>query len=164
MNTKLSFRPQWSKRAMALVAAAAPLQWAFASATQSSALSQNSPFNNQAPASVVQTDKTHSVKGHVADETGEPLIGATVAVEGTNMKTVTDIDGNFSINLSKAPATAMLRISYMGYKDKVVNGAANLNVTMQLDQQSIDEVVVTALGIKREKKMLGYSVLMYIIR
>ena len=143
---------------MALVVAAAPLQWAFASATQSSALSQNSPFNNQAPASVVQTDKTHSVKGHVADETGEPLIGATVAVEGTNMKTVTDIDGNFSINLSKAPATAMLRISYMGYKDKVVNGAANLNVTMQLDQQSIDEVVVTALGIKREKKMLGYSV------
>ena len=122
MNTKLSFRPQWSKRAMALVIAAAPLQWAFASATQSSALSQNSPFNNQAPASVVQTDKTHSVKGHVADETGEPLIGATVAVEGTNMKTVTDIDGNFSINLSKAPATAMLRISYMGYKDKVVNG------------------------------------------
>ena len=79
MNTKLSFRPQWSKRAMALVVAAAPLQWAFASATQSSALSQNSPFNNQAPASVVQTDKTHSVKGHVADETGEPLIGATVA-------------------------------------------------------------------------------------
>ncbi len=45
MNTKLSFRPQWSKRAMALVVAAAPLQWAFASATQSSALSQNSPFN-----------------------------------------------------------------------------------------------------------------------
>lgn len=118
---------------MALVVAAAPLQWAFASATQSSALSQNSPFNNQAPASVVQTDKTHSVKGHVADETGEPLIGATVAVEGTNLKTVTDIDGNFSINLSKAPATAMLRISYMGYKDKVVNGAANLNVTMLLD-------------------------------
>ena len=143
---------------MTLVVAAAPLQWAFASATQSSALSQNSPFNNQAPASVVQTDKTHSVKGHVADGTGEPLIGATVAVEGTNLKTVTDIDGNFSINLSKAPATAMLRISYMGYKDKVVNGAANLNVTMQLDQQSIDEVVVTALGIKREKKMLGYSV------
>ena len=158
MNTKLSFRPQWSKRTMALVVAAAPLQWAFASATQSSALSQNSPFNNQTPASVVQTDKTHSVKGHVADETGEPLIGATVAVEGTNLKTVTDIDGNFSINLSKAPATATLRISYMGYKDKVVSGAANLNVTMQLDQQSIDEVVVTALGIKREKKMLGYSV------
>ena len=46
MITKLSFRPQWSKRAMALVVAAAPLQWAFASATQSSALSQNSPFNN----------------------------------------------------------------------------------------------------------------------
>lgn len=116
------------------------------------------PVATQTATVVAQSDKTHSVKGRVFDELGEPLIGATISVEGTNVKTVTDIDGNFSISTQKAPASTMLRISYMGYKDKVVSGAANLNVTMQLDQQSIDEVVVTALGIKREKKMLGYSV------
>lgn len=155
MNTKLSFRLQWSKRAMALVVVAAPLQWAFASQTESAL---RTPVATQTATVVAQSDKTHSVKGRVFDELGEPLIGATISVEGTNVKTVTDIDGNFSISTQKAPASTMLRISYMGYKDKVVSGAANLNVTMQLDQQSIDEVVVTALGIKREKKMLGYSV------
>ena len=155
MNTKLSFRLQWSKRAMALVVVAAPLQWAFASQAESAL---RTPVATQTATVVAQSDKTHSVKGRVFDELGEPLIGATISVEGTNVKTVTDIDGNFSISTQKAPASTMLRISYMGYKDKVVSGAANLNVTMQLDQQSIDEVVVTALGIKREKKMLGYSV------
>lgn len=155
MNTKLSFRLQWSKRAMALVVVAAPLQWAFASQAESAL---RTPVATQTATVVTQSDKTHSVKGRVFDELGEPLIGATISVEGTNVKTVTDIDGNFSISTQKAPASTMLRISYMGYKDKVVSGAANLNVTMQLDQQSIDEVVVTALGIKREKKMLGYSV------
>lgn len=155
MNTKLSFRLQWSKRAMALVVVAAPLQWAFASQAESAL---RTPVATQTATVVAQSDKTHSVKGRVFDELGEPLIGATISVEGTNVKTVTDIDGNFSISTQKAPASTMLRISYMGYKDKMVSGAANLNVTMQLDQQSIDEVVVTALGIKREKKMLGYSV------
>ena len=140
---------------MALVVVAAPLQWAFASQAESAL---RTPVATQTATVVAQSDKTHSVKGRVFDELGEPLIGATISVEGTNVKTVTDIDGNFSISTQKAPASTMLRISYMGYKDKVVSGAANLNVTMQLDQQSIDEVVVTALGIKREKKMLGYSV------
>ncbi len=85
----------------------------------------------------------------------EPIIGATVRVKGTNIAAVTDLDGNFVIN---APKGATLEISYIGYKTQEVKAAKTMKVTLQEDAKTMDEVVVTALGIKRERKALGYGV------
>lgn len=77
---------------------------------------------------------------------------------GTSNGAITDIDGNYTLNVSTP--SAKLRFSYIGYEavDIDVNGQAAINVTMKDDSQLLQEVVVTALGIKREKKMLGYAV------
>ncbi len=107
-----------------------------------------------------QTPKTaekHKITGQVLDENQEPMIGVTVTVKGTTERAVTDIDGNYT--LMTHVANPVLQFSYLGYKTKdVVASGSELNTTLDLDAKAIDEVVVTALGIKREKKMLGYSV------
>lgn len=97
------------------------------------------------------------VKGNVKDAAGEPLIGATVQVEGVVGGVITDVNGDFSI---KCSPKAMLNISYVGFNEKKVsvNGRKQVNVTMGENAQDLDEVVVTALGIKREAKALGYAV------
>ena len=96
-------------------------------------------------------------KGVVKDATGEPVIGATVAVKGTTNATVTDFDGNFT--LTGVKKGTVLTVSYIGFQTQEVtfNGQA-LNVVMQEDAQSLQEVVVTALGIKKDAKKLGYAV------
>ena len=97
------------------------------------------------------------VKGNVKDAAGEPLIGATVQVEGVVGGVITDVNGDFSIKCSPKD---MLNISYVGFNEKKVsvNGRKQGNVTMGENAQDLDEVVVTALGIKREAKALGYAV------
>ncbi|MFA6870871.1 MAG: SusC/RagA family TonB-linked outer membrane protein [Bacteroidaceae bacterium] len=97
------------------------------------------------------------VSGTVVDETGEALIGVNVSVEGTSQGTITDFDGKFVLDV---PAKSKVLFSYIGYRQVAVmpKGSTPLEVTMEEDTQAIDEVVVTALGIKREKKMLGYSI------
>lgn len=104
----------------------------------------------------VQAQQTKKVTGTVVDSTGEPVIGATVAQTGTTNGTVTDIDGNFTLSV---PANATITISYIGFETQVVTVGAQSNITVTLkdDSQALDEVVVTALGIKREKKALGYA-------
>ena len=99
----------------------------------------------------------NTITGQVLDETGEPMIGVTVGVKGTKDIAVTDIDGRYTI-VTEA-ADPVLIFTYIGYKDKeiAVRGQSVVNLTMDVDAQAIDEVVVTALGIKREKKMLGYA-------
>ena len=96
------------------------------------------------------------VTGQVLDENGDPVIGATVTLKGTNVTAVTDFDGRFSI---KAPQGSTLKVSYVGYgtRDIVVD---NNSLTVRLDQnaQELNEVVVTALGIKKEAKSLSYNV------
>jgi len=94
--------------------------------------------------------------GKVLDENGDPLIGASINVKGTNINAVTDIDGNFSID---APAGSTLVISYLGYgsKEVAVTGQS-LTVNMAQDAEVLNEVVVTALGIKKEAKSLSYNV------
>ena len=97
-----------------------------------------------------------AVKGKVVDVNGEPIIGATIKVEGTSNGTITDFDGNFALDVAE---NSMLEVSYIGYKShelKAVAGKA-LSVTLREDTEVLDEVVVTALGIKREKKALGYA-------
>ena len=95
------------------------------------------------------------VTGQVVDETGEPVIGATVTVKGTKTVAVTDFDGNFTIN---APSGATLVITYLGYKAQEVSAAGNVKVTLNPDNNALDEVVVTALGIKKQAKSLAYNV------
>lgn len=95
--------------------------------------------------------------GVVKDATGETVIGASVVVKGTTNGTITGIDGDFSLKGVKKGS--VLQISFVGYKTREVawNGQA-LNITLEEDSKTLDEVVVTALGIKREKKALGYAV------
>ena len=78
-----------------------------------------------------------------SSEDGSPVIGASIKVVGTNTGTVTDIDGNFSLN---APAGAKLEISYIGMQSKTVKAGKNLNITLDSDNQSLDDVVVVAYG------------------
>jgi len=105
----------------------------------------------------ISAQQTISVKGIVKDMSKEPVIGATVKVKGQTRATVTDIDGNFTIS---APSDATLEISYLGMKTTEVklNGKTRVDVFLQEDHKALDEVVVTALGIKRQTKALGYSV------
>ncbi|HEY9551376.1 MAG TPA: carboxypeptidase-like regulatory domain-containing protein, partial [Prevotella sp.] len=98
------------------------------------------------------------ITGKILDEHGEPIIGATVAVKGSTEKAVTDIDGNYTIMADNDKP--VLQFSYLGYKTKEVSVKNQnvVNTSMDVDTKSLNEVVVTALGIKREKKMLGYAV------
>ena len=96
------------------------------------------------------------VSGTVTDADGIPLPGATVVVQGTTNGTSTDFDGNYSISASQGD---VLAVSFVGYgaASVEVGASATINVTLSADNQ-LNEVVVTALGITREKKSLGYAV------
>jgi TonB-linked SusC/RagA family outer membrane protein len=98
-----------------------------------------------------------TIKGTVLDDEGLPLPGATVLIEGTNNGVITDLDGNFSIS---AEPQDTLKISFIGFNDYEVFVGANteLSITLESQVKELQQVVVTALGIKREKKALGYSV------
>ena len=100
---------------------------------------------------------TVKVSGLVLDENGEPIIGATIAEVGTKRGTSTDVNGKFT--LSVAGKNATVNVSYIGYKTAAVavNGQSALRIIMQPATNELDEVVVTALGIKRDKKALGYA-------
>ena len=96
-----------------------------------------------------------TVSGTVSDENGLPLIGATVVISGTSNGTTTDFDGKFMITASTGD---VLNFSYVGYSDQNITvGTSNtIDATLQPDN-SLDEVVVTALGIQKQKRSLGYS-------
>jgi len=98
-----------------------------------------------------------NVRGMVKDETGEPLLGASVAEKGTTDAVITDLDGNFSLRVSP---NATLVFTYLGFKTQEIalNGRSSINVTLIENTKLLQEVVVTALGIKRDAKALGYSV------
>ncbi len=95
------------------------------------------------------------VSGTVSSDDGEPVVGASILVQGTKTGTVTDVDGNFQLT---APEGCELKVSYLGMKTKNVKVAANLKIVLQSDNRTLDDVVVTALGVSREKKALGYAV------
>ena len=99
--------------------------------------------------------QSNKVTGIVNDEFG-PVIGASVVEKGTSNGVVTDLDGKFSLNVKPG---ATLIISFVGYKQQEVKaGNAPLNIVLEEDSKMLSEVVVTALGIKRERKALGYGV------
>ena len=92
------------------------------------------------------------VKGHVKDAQGEPVIGATVRVVGTQTATVTDFDGNFAL---KADQGADITVTYVGYQDATVKAAANLVITLKEDNAVLNEVVVIGYGVARKNDLTG---------
>ena len=139
----MSKRVQTVGMMMALVAL--PVGAAYASTSPAQTVAQN-----------VQQDA--ECKGVVVDAMGEPVIGASVVVKGkTGVGTVTDIDGNFTLKNVKKGET--LRVTSLGMTPvEVVFNGSNKKVTLKDDSKALDEVVVTALGMKRETKALGYAV------
>ena len=125
-----------------------------------SAFSVNATMATSAPAgSALDTQVTQQgkvVTGTVVDEAGIPVIGANVIQKGTTNGVITDLDGNFSLEV---PDGAVIEISYIGYTSQEItaSGQTGLQVKLAEDTQKIDEVVVTALGIKRQSRSLGYS-------
>ena len=94
------------------------------------------------------------IVGTVEDADG-PLIGATVKVSGTSNGVVTDLNGRFKL---KCKPGATLEVSYVGYTTQTVKAQAGMKIMMSEDKTELSEVVVTALGIKRDRKALGYGV------
>ena len=117
----------------------------------------------EAPSELQDEDtQKKRITGQVLDEQGEPLIGAAIAIKGTTEKAITDLDGKYTIMTGEA--SPVIVVSFIGYQTKEVpvrgtmnNGEWSLtNVTLEDNSEQLDEVIVTALGIKREKKMLGW--------
>ncbi|WP_236974544.1 SusC/RagA family TonB-linked outer membrane protein [Membranihabitans maritimus] len=109
-------------------------------------------------ASEVTEEELINISGVVTDEEGEKLIGVNVLVKGTGKGTSTDFDGEFT--LEQVEEDAIIVFSYIGYQTQEISleekGVGN--VVLIRDSKTLDEVVVTALGIKREERSLGYSV------
>lgn len=105
-----------------------------------------------------QSGKERTITGQVVDAKGEPLIGVSILVKGTTDGAITDLDGNYKI-VTKSNNPVIV-YSYIGYKTLEIplKGQTAINITMMDDTQVIDEVVVTALGIKRSEKALSYNV------
>src|SRR5574344_2915645 len=93
-----------------------------------------------------------TVKGHVKDPAGEPVIGATIRVAGQQGGTVSDFDGNFSL---KAPEGATLNITYIGYQPANVKAAANVVVVLKDDSQMLENVVVIGYGVAKKNDLTG---------
>ena len=132
------------KAAFAMLAAGLPMQYASAN-------------GNVAPNALTQAQGS-VVQGTVKDGTGEPLIGVSVVVKGaTGLGVVTDIDGNYKINVKDK--NAVLVFSYIGYtpQEVKIGGRASVDVTMKDESSVLKEVVVTAMGIKRKESSLTYS-------
>ena len=103
-----------------------------------------------------QTGSKITVKGVVTDATGEPLAGATVSEKGTTNGTMTGVDGDFTLSVA---SNGTLTVTYVGFhsKEVEVNGQTTIKISLVEDSKVLDEVVVTALGIKRDRKSLGYA-------
>lgn len=132
------------KTAFAMMAAGLPMQYASAS-------------SNPAPNALTQQQGI-TVQGTVTDGTGEPLIGVSVVVKNAKgLGVVTDIDGNYKINVNDK--NAVLVFSYIGYtpQEVAVGGRSSLNVVMKDESSVLKEVVVTAMGIKRKESSLTYA-------
>lgn len=103
----------------------------------------------------IRQKETITVTGNVKDATGEPMIGVSVLVKGTSTGIITDIDGNFSITLSKH--NAILVFTYLGYKSKeiVVNQSRSLKIVLEEDSKQLDEVVVVGYGSQTKISVTG---------
>lgn len=97
------------------------------------------------------------VRGKVTDESGEPIVGATVLEKGTDNGAVTDLDGNYA--LQNVQDDAVLKVSFIGFitQSVAVNGRSTIDISMEPNVEELDEVVVTALGFKVDRDKVGYA-------
>lgn len=96
-----------------------------------------------------------TVRGSVVDQNGEPVIGASVKAAGSKVGAVTNANGEF---LLKCPANSQIEVSYIGFAPQTVNASDNVNIVLSEDVNGLNEVVVTALGIKKDARKVGYAV------
>ena len=101
---------------------------------------------------LTNNQQKQTVKGTVKDANGEPIIGASVKVKGSTGGTVTDIDGNFTLD---APAGAELEISSIGYLKQVVKAKATVAIVLKDDSQTLDELVVVGYGVQKKENLTG---------
>lgn len=133
----------------------APVALALSAALCMPAVAFADASNNTARELMQAVAQARTVKGQIVDEHGEPLIGVTVQVKGTSTGTVTDLDGNFQLNVPSA--SSVLEISYIGYKTKQLTVGSNstFNVKMELDASDLDEVVVIGYGTVKKRDLTG---------
>ena len=108
----------------------------------------------EAPVASQGSQKTKKITGTVTDTKGEPVIGASVLVKGAGTGTVTDVDGNFTLD---APTDALLAVSYIGYKTQEVKVGSKNSYSIQLqdDTEVLDEVVVVGYGVQKKSSLTG---------
>ena len=106
------------------------------------------------------TDEPFTVRGRVSDRTGAPVIGAAVLVKGTTIGTSTGLDGSYTLEIPAPAATAVLTVNFLGYApmEILVGQRSQIDFALREEAQTVDAVVVTALGIKRSEKALSYNV------
>jgi TonB-linked SusC/RagA family outer membrane protein len=102
------------------------------------------------------TAQSKQASGVVVDEAGAPLVGASVVVKGTSSGTLTDSEGRFTMSVPETTATIAVR--YIGYVETEAPAATNVTVVLKTDEKTLDEVVVTAMGILRTDRSVGYAV------
>lgn len=144
-NLSLRFTRVWEKHCLKTVVATLLLWCA------QSAQATTDTYKTQATASIQQ--QTVKATGVIIDNTGEPLIGVSVKVQGTNTGTITDLDGKFSID---TPKGAILEFSFIGYKTVTTEVTGKeLHITMQEDSKQLDEVVVVGYGSQKKVNVTG---------
>mgnify|MGYP002743066355 FL=1 len=98
------------------------------------------------------TQQKKVVKGHVTDPAGEPLVGVTVTEKGTKNTAITNIDGNFQLNVKPG---AQLEVSYVGFAPKTVAATNGMNITLKEDDKQLNEVVVVGYGTQKKANLTG---------
>lgn len=116
-------------------------------------MSVQTTMAQQTAVSAAANAKTITVKGVIKDST-DPMMGVAVRVAGTTNGAISDMDGNFSISCNEGDD---LEVSFVGYKNQSLKAQPNMTIVMEEDNKIIGEVMVTALGIKRDRKALGYG-------
>ncbi|WDF54676.1 SusC/RagA family TonB-linked outer membrane protein [Mucilaginibacter sp. KACC 22063] len=153
----LQSRPAEARRDMVVKAAFA--SFLLLSLHASASVKPDYQSNNLKAYKTVSTklQRNARVTGHVLDEKGQPLIGVSVKVKGASNGVVTDVNGDFTLNV---PDNGTLVFSYVGYQTQevAVGGRSTIRVSMTPSANNLTEVVVTALGIKKDEKKLGYAV------
>ena len=95
-----------------------------------------------------------TISGAVSDDEGIPLPGASIIEEGTSNGTITDFDGNFTLQIGD---DSSIVISYVGYENLILQSDADFSQIALIQSNALEEVVVTSFGLTREKKSIGYS-------
>ena len=118
-------------------------------------MSMPTSFKKQTTGLSHVSQQTISVKGNVRDQSGEPMAGVNVIVEGTTIGTMTDSNGNFTLNV---PSTSIkIKFSYIGYEDQIVliKNNRNLNITLNENSEMLDEVQIIGYGTQKKVNLTG---------